>query len=88
MEYDVKFIPQTYILSMLANISGAITKAGPVAIWNHTKNEWTRKFLALRRPYLHLYSSQSEQVEEAVISIFSVRLDHGERISEMLRVYP
>jgi hypothetical protein len=86
MEYDVKFIPRMYFLDICANTSGTITKAGPVAVWNHTKNEWSRKFLALRQPYLYLYSSQSEQIEEAVISIFATRLDHGERISEMLRV--
>jgi hypothetical protein len=86
MEYDVKFIPRTYFPTVHANISGTITKAGPVAVWDHIKNEWSRKFLALRQPYLYLYSSQSEHVEEAVISIFATRLDHGERISEMLRV--
>ena len=88
MEYDVKFIPRTYNLCHPSNISGALTKSGPVAVWNHARNEWSRKFLALRRPYLYLYSSQTELEEEAVISVFAVRLDHGERISDMLRVTP
>lgn len=67
-------------------VSGFVTKAGPVGIWDHTKNEWIRKFLVLRRPYLYLYSSPSELDEEAAISVFALRLDHGERVSDMFRV--
>jgi kinesin family member 1 len=63
-----------------------VTKAGPVAVWDQTKSEWTRKFLALRRPYLYLYSSPHDLDEEAVMSIFSLRLDHGERLTDMLNV--
>ena len=65
-----------------------MTKAGPISIWNPTNNEWTKKFLALRRPYLFIYSSPTELDEEAVMSVFALRLDHGERITEMLNVLP
>jgi hypothetical protein len=88
MEYDVKFIPRTYCLSKCALIiRGSLIKAAPVALWNLNKNEWTRKFLVLRRPYLYLYTSRDQLDEEAVMSIFALRLDHGERVSSMLRVF-
>ena len=63
-----------------------MSKAGPVAVWDLSRSEWTKKFLVLRRPYLYLYSSPNDLEEEVVMSVFSLRLDHGERISEMLRV--
>jgi kinesin family protein 1 len=79
-------LERTRFPRLSTDFSGHITKAGPVAVWNLSKNEWTRKFLALRRPYLYLYSSPSDLDEEAVMSVFALRLDHGERISDMLRV--
>jgi hypothetical protein len=80
------FPERIHLRHITTNFSGHITKAGPVAVWNLSKNEWTRKFLALRRPYLYLYSSPTDLDEEAVMSVFALRLDHGERISDMLRV--
>jgi len=89
MEYDVKFVPQMYFLNRARlKVRTSITKAGPIALWNQSRSEWTRKFLALRRPYLYLYSSDSEMEIEAVMSVFTLRLDHGERISEMFNVLP
>jgi kinesin family member 1 len=74
------------LLSFFVIVSGFVTKAGPVAIWEHTEKEWIRKFLVLRRPYLYLYSSPSELDDEAAMSVFTLRLDHGERVSDMFRV--
>jgi hypothetical protein len=74
------------LLKDFADFSGSLTKAGPVAVWDHTSNEWAKKFLALRRPYLYLYSPPPESDEEAVMSVLALRLDHGERITEMFQV--
>ena len=88
MEFDVKFIPRTYPLrSSHLMIRGQLTKAAPIGLWDPNKNEWIRKFLVLRRPYLYLYSWPHQLDEEAVMSIVALRLDHGERVSSMLRVF-
>jgi len=87
MEYDVKFIPRRFVaLKWHTNSSGSVSKVGPVAVWDVSKSEWMKKFMVLRRPYLYLYSSPNDLEEEAAISVFTLRLDHGERISDMLRV--
>ncbi|PKC00927.1 kinesin-domain-containing protein [Rhizophagus irregularis] len=46
---------------------------------------WVKRWFVLRRPYLFIYESQKETVEQGVINLSSVRVDYQKCTEEMLQ---
>ncbi|KAN0062413.1 hypothetical protein ACQY0O_005297 [Thecaphora frezii] len=47
-------------------------------------DHWIKRWFALRRPFLHVYESNSELDEIMAINVASVRVEHDENIERML----
>ena len=69
-------------LMLMQSHEGASSTSG-----TGTGAEWKKVWAVLRRPYLTLYASSSEQEElENVINVSTVRVDHSSALEEVTNV--
>ena len=69
--------------------SEAVNKRGILSLLRDpTSNQWRKYWFVLRRPYLFVYSSNSEVDEAAVINVSTVRVEQSPEIEQMLEVRP
>ncbi|ORY02908.1 kinesin-domain-containing protein [Basidiobolus meristosporus CBS 931.73] len=80
---QVKLTAQVKII----NKSDTVAKKGylfypenPQDIFN-----WSKKWFVIRRPYLFMYSNNSESDEQAVINLTAVRVDYQQDLENMLQ---
>lgn len=57
-------------------------KAGPVFTPDDTNSVWVRRFLELRRPYLHVYSAEGDELN--AINLRNARVDHAPDFARLL----
>ncbi|CAB5354698.1 unnamed protein product [Rhizophagus irregularis] len=62
-----------------------ITKKGHLLTPENAGENWVKRWFVLRRPYLFIYESQKETVEQGVINLSSVRVDYQKCTEEMLQ---
>ncbi|KAF1912374.1 kinesin [Ampelomyces quisqualis] len=49
---------------------------------DHTNTRWIRRFVELRKPYLHIYSTDGDEIN--AINISTARVDHSPQIARLL----
>ncbi|KAI7905643.1 uncharacterized protein BX663DRAFT_500459 [Cokeromyces recurvatus] len=52
---------------------------------NALDNKWTKRWFVLRRPYIYIYTNQSEVEERGIINICNVRIDYNQALEELLK---
>ncbi|GBC06139.1 hypothetical protein RclHR1_06640017 [Rhizophagus clarus] len=62
-----------------------ITKKGYLFTPENAGESWVKRWYVLRRPYLFIYESQKETLEQGVINLSSVRVDYQKCTEEMLQ---
>lgn len=45
-----------------------------------------RRWFVVRRPYIYIYSNESETDEQGIINVGSVRIDYNEALEQMIQV--
>ncbi|GAA5893813.1 hypothetical protein JCM8208_001251 [Rhodotorula glutinis] len=71
--------------STLVSRSEAVNKRGILSLLRDpTSNQWRKYWFVLRRPYLYVYSSNSEVDEAAVVNVLTVRVEQSPEIEQML----
>lgn len=63
--------------------SPALLKAGWLLVPDATQTKWQRRYVELRRPYLHIYSSAGD--EEMGINLTNSRIDSEPQIARLLQ---
>jgi kinesin family protein 1 len=67
-----------------AGLSGVVIKKSALALLRDpATSNWEKKFFALRRPYLYVYSSSSETDIETVINVETVRVETSPEMVQM-----
>jgi len=61
----------------------SLLKAGYLLMPDNTNTRWVRRFVELRRPYLHVYSAR-EVDELSVINLKNSRIDHRPEVKRLL----
>lgn len=61
-----------------------ISKSGQILIPDPAHTRWLRRHIELRRPYLHLYSVQTNE-ELGIINLSRARIDHQPQVARLLR---
>jgi hypothetical protein len=54
----------------------------PSTLSSATNTKWTRRFLELRRPYLHIYTVEGDEIN--AINLSNCRIDHNPSITRLL----
>lgn len=62
----------------------SLLKAGYMLMPDGTNTRWVRRFVELRRPYLHVYSAR-EVDELSVINLKNSRIDHQPEVKRLLK---
>lgn len=47
---------------------------------------WVKRWFVIRRPYIYIYSNDTESDEQGVINVASVRIDYNEALEKMIQV--
>jgi kinesin family protein 1 len=47
---------------------------------------WIKRWFVIRRPYIYIYSNDTESDEQGVINVASVRIDYNEALEQMIQV--
>lgn len=53
---------------------------------NAAQDLWVKRWFVIRRPYIFIYSNESESDEQGVINVGSVRIDYNEALEKMIQV--
>jgi kinesin family protein 1 len=61
----------------------AVLKSGWLLSPDHTGTRWVKRFCELRRPYLHLYSSEGDEV--AALNLTNSRIDAEPQVAKLLQ---
>jgi kinesin family protein 1 len=61
----------------------AVLKSGWLLSPDHTGTRWVKRFCELRRPYLHLYSSEGDEV--AALNLTNSRIDAEPQVANLLQ---
>jgi len=64
--------------------SPTISKGGYLLIPSLDSTKWIRRFVELRRPYLHIHSVPDGE-EVSIVSLHNSRIDHQPQIAKLLR---
>ncbi|EIE78438.1 hypothetical protein G6F46_008278 [Rhizopus delemar] len=49
------------------------------------KDLWIKRWFVIRRPYIYIYSNDTESDEQGVINVASVRIDYNEALEQMIQ---
>ncbi|ORX91101.1 kinesin-domain-containing protein [Basidiobolus meristosporus CBS 931.73] len=69
----------------LVNKCDTIAKKGYLFYPENSQDTWLKKWFVIRRPYMFMYSSNSENDEQAVINLTAVRVDYKKDLENMLQ---
>ncbi|KAL7333117.1 hypothetical protein PS15p_202062 [Mucor circinelloides] len=63
-----------------------VTKKGYLTYQeNALDDKWVKRWFVLRRPYIYIYSSQSETEELGIINVSNVRIDYNRALEQMIK---
>ncbi|KAG0170479.1 kinesin-like protein Klp8 [Apophysomyces sp. BC1015] len=51
---------------------------------NALNDKWVKRWFVIRRPYIYIYTNQSETDEQGVINVSSVRVDYNRALEQMI----
>lgn len=76
------------ILNFLTCFSSAnISKRGWLLYQkNAAEDLWVKRWFVIRRPYIYIYTNDTETDEQGVINVGSVRIDYNEALERMIDV--
>ncbi|GAA5798984.1 hypothetical protein HPULCUR_004393 [Helicostylum pulchrum] len=77
-----KLLAEVVFVTQSANIS----KKGYLLYQeNAAQDLWVKRWFVIRRPYIFIYSNESESDEQGVINVGSVRIDYNEALEKMIQ---
>ncbi|RCI03923.1 kinesin-like protein Klp8, partial [Rhizopus stolonifer] len=77
-----KLIAEVELVTQPANIS----KKGYLLYQEDAaKDLWVKRWFVIRRPYIYIYSDDTESDEQGVINVASVRIDYNEALEQMIQ---
>ncbi|GAN07760.1 kinesin-like protein [Mucor ambiguus] len=77
-----KLIAEVELITQSANIS----KKGYLLYQEDAAQDlWVKRWFVVRRPYIYIYSNDSESDEQGVINVASVRIDYNEALETMIQ---
>lgn len=53
---------------------------------NAAQDLWVKRWFVIRRPYIFIYTNETESDEQGVINVGSVRIDYNEALEKMIQV--
>ncbi|KAK9767804.1 hypothetical protein K7432_002085 [Basidiobolus ranarum] len=69
----------------MVNKCDTVAKKGYLYYPENLQDSWVKKWFVIRRPYMFMYSSNSESDEQAVINLTAVRVDYKKDLENMLQ---
>ncbi|KAF1796402.1 hypothetical protein V8B55DRAFT_1029637 [Mucor lusitanicus] len=77
-----KLIAEVELITQSANIS----KKGYLLYQEDAAQDlWVKRWFVIRRPYIYIYSNDTESDEQGVINVASVRIDYNEALEKMIQ---
>lgn len=77
-----KLLAEVEFVNQPANIS----KRGYILYQQDAaKDLWIKRWFVIRRPYIYIYSNDTESDEQGVINVASVRIDYNEALEQMIQ---
>ncbi|KAI8639944.1 hypothetical protein BD408DRAFT_434717 [Parasitella parasitica] len=77
-----KLIAEVELISQSANIS----KKGYLLYQDDAAQDlWVKRWFVIRRPYIYIYTNETESDEQGIINIASVRIDYNEALEKMIQ---
>lgn len=61
----------------------ALLRSGYVLTPDATNTRWVKRYLELRRPYLHIHAIEGDEI--SIVNLSNSRIDHAPQIAKMLR---
>lgn len=63
-----------------------VTKKGYLTYQeNALDDKWIKRWFVLRRPYIYIYTNQSETEEQGIINVSNVRIDYNRALEQMIK---
>ncbi|KAG2206312.1 hypothetical protein INT47_007326 [Mucor saturninus] len=91
IENAISVIPEPLFTSkLLAEVvfvtqSASISKRGWLLYQkNAAEDLWVKRWFVIRRPYIYIYTNDTETDEQGVINVGSVRIDYNEALERMI----
>lgn len=60
-----------------------LLKSGYLMTPDPTNTRWIRRYLELRKPYLHIHTSEGDEIN--ILNLTDARIDHSPKIAKLLR---
>lgn len=77
-----KLISEVKLITEFDNI----TKRGYLTYQeNALDDKWIKRWFVLRRPYIYIYTNQSETEEQGIINVSNVRIDYNRALEQMIK---
>ncbi|KAI8331620.1 hypothetical protein EDC96DRAFT_527066 [Choanephora cucurbitarum] len=77
-----KLIAEVELVAQPANIS----KKGFLLYQEDASQDlWVKRWFVIRRPYIYIYSDDTESDEQGLINVSSVRIDYNEALEQMIQ---
>ncbi|EPB85371.1 kinesin family member 1/13/14 [Mucor circinelloides 1006PhL] len=77
-----KLIAEVELITQSANIS----KKGYLLYQEDAAQDlWVKRWFVIRRPYIYIYTNDTESDEQGVINVASVRIDYNEALEQMIQ---
>ncbi|KAI9284130.1 hypothetical protein BC943DRAFT_326396 [Umbelopsis sp. AD052] len=63
-----------------------VTKKGYLSFPENADEVWVKRWIVFKRPYLHIYLSQSDYEQQGIINLSQVKIDYKKDLEKMLEV--
>ncbi|XP_051561927.1 kinesin-like protein KIF1A isoform X3 [Myxocyprinus asiaticus] len=66
-------------------VSPIVSKKGYLHFLEPHSNDWVKKFVVVRRPYVYIYNTDRDTVERAILNLSSAQVEYSEDQQAMLK---
>uniref|UniRef100_A0A9J8BFA5 Kinesin family member 1Aa n=1 Tax=Cyprinus carpio carpio TaxID=630221 RepID=A0A9J8BFA5_CYPCA len=67
-------------------VSPIVSKKGYLQFLEPHSNDWVKRYVVVRRPYVYIYNTERDTVERAILNLSSAQVEYSEDQQAMLKV--
>ncbi|KAI7863812.1 hypothetical protein BDF14DRAFT_1876135 [Spinellus fusiger] len=83
---DLRSVSKLLAEVKLITLTDTVSKKGYLLYQeNAVEDLWVKRWFVIRRPYIYLYTNQTETDEQGVINVSSVRIDYNRALEQMIQ---